>query len=713
MSGALYSPHWYRVAQLKPHLRAHVQVQRHRYRDQIWYHLADQGSGRRHRLNQAAYRFAGRLDGHYTVDEAWQAVVAEHGDDALTQAEAIRVLGQLGGAELLQCELTPDLEALFQQQREQRRRKRWLELNPLVIRLRLFDPSRWLARFDPWLASLFRSSVLTVWLALVLPAVLLAAGHWEELRAFAATHVDTPRFLFIAWLAYPLLKALHELGHALAVRRWGGEVHDVGLNLFLFVPVPYVDASAAAGFTSRHQRAIVSAIGIMVELLIAAMALYVWLNVQPGWIHDIAFVVMLIAGVSTLVFNGNPLLRFDGYHLLCDLMELPNLDSRSRAWWNNLIQRRVFRIELPALPLAAGEAKWMALYAPLALGYRLYIGVLMVLWVGAKSALLGLIIAISTTVMLLFMPAAAMTRELGRLLQGRARQRTRRAAVAAVAALILVAVLVPLPYSAVAQAVVWLPEQAQARAETAGFVTEVRVRDGDHVTPGQVLAVLDDPDLLTSQTKAQSRLAALRVQQYHALQTDRVQAANLTRAISHAQTEVARIDARVAQLEIRSQTSGRMAIPRQHDLPGAYLKQGQPLGYVLAADEVMVRAVVSQQDAALVRKRSRSAEVQLAEHSGELVRGVLRRETPAATFKLPSAALADHNGGAQPTDPADPEHLRTLAPVFMFDVALPESAIARIGGRAWVRFDFGNEPLVVQSAHAFSQFLLEYFKAGA
>ncbi|MCI3950580.1 MAG: hypothetical protein K0R53_65, partial [Burkholderiales bacterium] len=601
--GPLLSPLWYRVSDLCPRLRAHVRVYRHRYRDQTWYHLSSPMSGRRHRINQAAYRFVGQLDGRRTVAAVWDELVRTLGDESLTQDEAIRTLAQLNAAELLQCELTPDIEKLFRQHREHTRQRRWLELNPLAIRVRLFDPSRQLAVFDPGLARLFSRTAFLVWLAAVLPALLMAATHWPELQAYAVLHIDTPRYLLIGWIAYPVIKALHELGHALAIRRWGGEVHDVGFTLFVLVPVPYVDASAANGFTRRSHRAVVSAIGIMLEILIASAALYVWLNVQAGWVRDTAFVVMLIAAVSTLLFNGNPLLRFDGYHVLCDVLDLPNLDSRSRIWWRILIQRRLFGFDAAPLPLARGERKWVALYAPLAWSYRIYIGLLIVLWVAAMSVLAAAIVAATVAIMLIVMPCATLVRSVMGNPRKAERWRAMRLLGAACAGMVAVVAFVPLPYGAVAPAVVWLPKHAQVRAESDGFVRELRVGDGDTVGRGQLLAVLDDPALLASQTEAKARLMALRVRQYHALQGDRAQAPSLAEAIAHAEAELARIDTRVAKLEIRSQAAGRMAFARREDLPGAFIKKGQPLGYVLEPADMVVRAAAAHGEAALIRER--------------------------------------------------------------------------------------------------------------
>jgi putative peptide zinc metalloprotease protein len=269
--------------------------------------------------------------------------------------------------------------------------------------------------------------------------------------------------------------------------------------------------------------------------------------------------------------------------------------------------------------------------------------------------------------------------------------------------------LVPAPYGTVAPAVVWLPEQAQVRAESEGFVREVRVRDGEPVAPGQLLAVLDDPVLRASQAEIKARLMSLQVRHFYAQQGDRVQVRNWVQAIAHAEAELERIETRIAQLEIRSRIAGRMVMARPDDLPGAFLKKGQLLGHVLAPGELIVRAAVPNEDAALVRERTRASRVWLNEKPGGALQGELRREVPAAAFTLPTAALADHNGGPVQTDPADPEHLRTLQPVFMIDVALPQAETQRVGGRAWVRFDFGSEPLAFQWMHALRQLLLEHF----
>jgi putative peptide zinc metalloprotease protein len=407
---ALTSPDWRRVAHIKPRLRASATVRRQTHRGEVWHQITDANTGRRHRMNAAAYRFAGLLDGQRTTDDAWRAVLAAFGEAALTQHDALQLLGQLNRAGVLQCEMTPDLERLFAAARRERRRRRFADLNPLAIKVRLFNPQRLLARLDPWLPVLLSPWTLALWLLVVLGAIAAAAPWWPQLWAHGAAHVTSTRYVLLAWLLYPLIKALHEMAHALMVRRFGGTVTEAGFTLMVLAPVPYVDASAASAFPRASQRALVSAAGIAVELFIAALALFVWINTEAGWLHDIAFVTMVVGTVSTLLINGNPLLRFDGYHMLCDALDLPNLDARSRAWWSGLMQRRALGLRAQASPLGDGELKWLVAYAPLALAWRLYLGLLIAAWIAAYSLPLGALAAAGVVIALIVMPLARLAK---------------------------------------------------------------------------------------------------------------------------------------------------------------------------------------------------------------------------------------------------------------------------------------------------------------
>lgn len=705
MGESLFSPLWYRLADRYPRLRADVTLQPHKVRDQSWYLLVDSASGRHHRINHRAYDFVGRCDGRRSVQEIWDGLLEKLRDDAPTQDEVIRTLAQLEDQGLLIYDAAPDTATLQRRHEEHGRRG---FINPFALRIPLGDPSALLRRLDGLAALLFRPTVLVMWFAAVLIAAATTASNWTALHAHAAIWMGTPRYLLLSLLAFPLIKGLHELGHGLAVRRWGGDVHEAGFSLFVLVPAPYVDASASVAFRARHQRVIVGAIGIMVELSLAAAALLVWLNVQPGLLRDLAFVTMFIASVSTLLFNGNPLLPFDGYYVLCDALDLPNLTARSRAFWTNLVRRLTGRPDATPMHPARGERKWLICYAPLSLAYRFFVSGLMILWIGAHSFVLGMLAALIMLFILVIKPTWSATAHLLEMRAGSERSRAFAVVGVLMCGVLLLLCALPLPYHTVAAAVVWPPEQAQVRAGTDGFVLQILARNGERVSNGQLLLKLDDPALITARDKIASRIERLQASRFSALHDDPTQAQNADREIDQANTELRRVEQRIASLDIRAQLDGTLVLPRQDDIPGTLARQGDILGYVLAGDNISVRAAVPEYDAQLVRDETRAAQVRMADTMLPFPADVMR-DMPAATLRLPSAALGDRGGGPTVTDPADKEGLRTLEPVVWVDLTLPVTRLERVGGRAWVRFEHDAAPLASRWLRRMHQLLLAHF----
>lgn len=710
MAEPLVSGSWYRVAPLTPSLVAGLKIVRHEVRDQIWHVLVEPGSGRQLRLNPAAYAFAGRCNGTATVDSLWQLLLHKDGDDAPTQDDILRLLAQLFRAGMVQFDAAPYLSLLFTRRTQEGERKRRAFINPLMLRMKLFDPTRLLDRLAPLSSALARWSVFALWALVVGLGALAAAVNFPQLKADALRLLATPSSYALAWIAYPLVKALHEIGHAMAVRRFGGAVHELGISLVFLTPAPYVDASAANGFASARQRAIVSAAGIMIELALAAVAVFAWLVLTPGLVRDAAMVVLLICSVSTLLFNANPLLRLDGYHLLCDALQLPNLALRSQGWWTTQ-WRRLIGAEraLPGSAVASGELKWLVFYAPASWGYRLGLLLGLVFWLGHQSWLLGWVAALALLAWLGKSTLAALMRSVAQSPEPRARRRA-FVMVLAVAAVVAVALFaVPAPSSVVARGVVWPPERAQLRAESGGFVEPGMVRDGSPVAQGDVVLTLLDPVLAAQREKTEGERAGLMAQQYHALLQDPARAAELGEDIDRNDAELQRAEQQLANLQLRARIAGRAVWPRERDLPGSFAPRGAMLGYVLGPEPAQVRLVLRDEDLLRIRGRVHSIEVRLADSPLSTYPAQLQNETPAATRQLPNAALGDRQGGPVNVDPADKEGLRTQTPIFLLDVLVPGLTAQRIGGRAWVKLELEQEPLALQGIRVMRQLLVRQF----
>ena len=324
----------------------------------------------------------------------------------------------------------------------------------------------------------------------------------------------------------------------------------------------------------------------------------------------------------------------------------------------------------------------------------------MVFWLGSKSWLLGMLAALLILITVLVKPATVFLRA---ALSAGGRGRALVAALA-VAGVIFV---VPLPFTVLGQGVVWPPDDAQLRTDVDGFVSEVLARTGDEVEAGQVLIQLSDPALVAERAALVSRMSGLRAEQYDSLLRNPVRALDVLQRIEGTTAELERAEERLEGLNIRSKVAGRLVLARPEDLPGSFVRKGAMVGYVLTPGSLNVRALLGGEDAPLVRERVRTARVWLAERPNQPLKGLIARDTPAATQALPNAALGERAGGAYRTDPAD--GMRTLEPLFQLDVAVAGQPLERVGGRAWIRFDLGNEPLALQGYRRLSQLLLSHF----
>jgi putative peptide zinc metalloprotease protein len=709
----IFSASWYRVAAMRPRLRSHVQIHRHRYRGEIWYVLQDHVSGRLHRFSALSHAFIGVMDGKRTVDEIWRALSERLGDGAPTQDEVVTLLAQLHAADVLVSDAVPDAaELVGRAQRRERSRRLGQWRNPVSVRVPLFDPDRLLGALLPLFGWLFTPAGFALWAVAVGSAVLQAGLHWQELTADITDRVLGLENVLLIALVFPVVKVLHEIGHGLAVKKWHGEVHESGVMLLAFIPTPYVDASAAGAFRSVGQRVVVGAAGMMVELLLAAAALYVWLAVQPGIVRAIAFNTMLVAGISTLVFNGNPLLRYDAYYMLMDWLEMPNLASRANRYLGYLVQRYAFGVPEAVSPVTArGEAPWLVAYAIGSFFYRLLVMLLVSLLIASKYFVVGVVLAVWALGAGVVWP---ILKQVGYVLSAEQLVARRGRAVsltaAAAAAIVVLLAAVPLPYRTVAEGVVWTPEESWVRAGAEGVVAEVLVASGERVASGSVLFELEDAVVTARVAMLRGQLDEVGARYDAALASDRVAVASLRAEQDLARERLADALEQEAALTVRSPVDGVLLLPRPAaDMPGTFVQRGEPLAYVVEAGSLSVRVVVSQEDVDLVRQRATAVEARLADSLERALPARVIREAPGATASLPSGALTLAGGGGLAVDPAARDDRTAFQSVFLFDltIAEPIAAAPRLGGRVYVRFDHGAEPLAGRWYRSLRQLFLE------
>jgi putative peptide zinc metalloprotease protein len=708
------SASWYRVAAVRPRLRGHVRLTRQAFRGERWFVLEDPAENRVHRFSPAAQRAIVLMDGEHSVDDIYRALESL-GEERPTQDELITLLGQLDGANLLSTERRPDLGELSDRAHRQLVGSRWRRFaNPLYVRIPLVDPDRFLAATAFIVRPFWSLGGLLVWLVMIGWAFSEAMLHWQALTHDLADRVLAKDNLLILALTFPLLKLLHELGHCYASKLGGAAVHEAGIMTLIVMPVPYVDVTGSGAFRGKWERATVAAAGMLVELFCASLAMVVWLNVEPGLVRAAAFNVLLIAGVSTLIFNGNPLLRFDAYYILSDLIEIPNLATRATRQYAYWLNRHVFGVRGQVSPAhSRGEAAWFGVYAPASYLYRLTVMFSIALFVAVQWHGLGAVLALWTVLTGVALPVGKGVWFLvnSPMLHAR-RLRALGVTGAALAVLAVFLLAVPLPYGTVTEGVVWAPRGAELHAGAEGRLDRLVAAAGGEVRIADPVARMSDPLLGDRVQLLQAQMQEVSLRYAAVEYADAVQAAMLREQLVYFTSQLKEARDRVAALQVRSPASGKLLVSLPQDLDGQYLRRGELIGYVLDARRATIRVIVPQSEIELVRDDTHDIGLRFA---SDPLRAysvpAIAREVPTATRQLPSAALSTAGGGGIVADPADEKHLRAMEIVFEMEVPVPaDVTVERLGERVHVRFGHGTRTLGWRLARSIRQTFLRRFE---
>ncbi|WP_339899287.1 HlyD family efflux transporter periplasmic adaptor subunit [uncultured Gilvimarinus sp.] len=692
---------WRQLQSLRPMLASHARCKPRHYRGELFYVLHDVNNARFHKLSPSAYELICAMNGRRDLSELLIVARSQLQQQGISeepeQQDVVELLQYLYVADLLICDIPPSTQALFVRQGE-KRKQRWRRLwaNPLSWRIVLGNPNRVLDRWTGFARALATWPVALLWLLVVAAALLQTLLHWPQLRAVSMDALLSPGNLLLLWLTYPLLKILHELGHALYTKAFGGDVYECGIVFILGVPLPYVDATAATDFDAKRQRLMVSAAGMAVELLLAAVALLLWLVVENTLAKTILFNVALLGSVSTLLFNGNPLLKFDGYHLLCDLLEMPNLAARAKSQWRYFVERFGYGVSaLQTEARSVSESVGLIGYALAAYAYRLFILAVIFFILAQVSLLLAVVLLGWMLGFQLFWP---LLKYVHYLLRGQA-LKSHRGRALTVVSVALVAVLglvfvVPLPLSTQAEGVVWLPQESQVRAGADGTISAIVATHGQTVSAGTPILQLHNPLLVNRYRLKQAELKEyqLRYEQFFA--SDRARANVLREDLAVLAEEVADIKRQVARLEVLSPVAGRVYLAGDQQLPGRFVSQGDLVAYVLAPGAVRVRAALTQEEVGGVRQATRRVSVRLAGDLTRQYQGEIAGQVPGGTYHLPSPVLGTQGGGRLATKTSQSGQPLSVQQVFLLDVSLGEAvADPFYGQRAYVRFSHPPEPI--------------------
>jgi putative peptide zinc metalloprotease protein len=408
---------------------------------------------------------------------------------------------------------------------------------------------------------------------------------------------------------------------------------------------------------------------------------------------------MLISCVSTLLFNGNPLLRYDAYYILADLIESPNLAARSSRYWGYLIERYLLRIKEAEAPDASGsERTWFFFYGLASSIYRILVTVFIAMFIAGRFFFIGVLLAIWAVGAMMIVPVVKSVRHLAQSPRLQ-KHRFRASAIAAgsVCALGAFLLLIPMPYHSHAEGVLWLPEEAMVRAGANGFFAEFLVQPGTKVRAGDALLRCEEPATTAQVRRGEAKVIELKAEYAAQFVKDRAKAQVVLAKLDSERTSLAIAKTRAADLVVAARTDGVFVVSQMADMPGRYFRKGELIGYVVADAHVLARVVVTQDAVDLVRLATDRVQVRRVDQPQSVLQGRLSRDVPAAGEYLPSPALAIEGGGAIAIDPRDAKGPKALQRVFQFDVLLEGLRGAdQFGQRVFVRFEHPMEPFAFQ-----------------
>ncbi|MDD5029691.1 MAG: hypothetical protein PHH58_09350 [Rhodoferax sp.] len=711
MATTIFSDSWFRVSGLRVALLPSVEVKAQVFRGRSWHVLQDTYTQRYFRASPEACHFIQSLRADKTVDEVWEDFVNHHPEDAPSREEVIQLLSQLHMSNLLYSLQQSDNEAIVKRYKKQKNKELLGKIASfLFLRIPLWNPDALLNRIRPLVMLCTGWGAFVLWCAVLLWGGLTAFEHRGELldQSQGVLSVGNLPWLYVC---LTVLKLFHEAGHAFVCKRFGGEVRTVGVMFLLFTPLPYVDASSSWGFPERWHRIYATFAGMAVEFFFAAAGTLVWANTAPGLTHSLAFNVMLIGSVSSLLFNGNPLLRFDAYYMLSDYAEIPNLYQKGQQQWKYFGDRYLLgTVSAQSKATDTKEWLWLTLYGLLSFVYLIIITLGISLFLMDQWLPLGLLVLAMTLYSRLLAPLYQLFKHLrGAATQGN-RRRAWIAVVSSSAALLLVLGVIPFPDAVRTQGIVKANSATTLYLATSGTLEQLHVRHGEHLHSGQLIASFSNTDLDTDIAITLAAQIETQAQYRQALHKTSSELGSLQQKQDTLDDRLRNLSEQRRLLEVRAEQDGEWVAPDLHERVGSWLQRGHTLGEVVDPRSFRFVAVVAQEQTnRLFRQDFKQAELRLA---GQADGNVLLTQVQIIPFQsdhLPSVALGWLGGGDIAVNTSEPSGATAKESFFLLQTELPNATLQGLtvlhGLTGTLRIQTPAQPLANQSYRAVQQLL--------
>ena len=617
--------------------------------DAIDYLVEDEVTGRFFRVGLAQYAFLTMLDGRRTVSTALMKAATLLREHAIDESEAANLCKWAIESGLIESETGNSSARRLEQHEQMQKQKMVSYLNPMMVRIPLFNPDPIVTVVSRFVGFLVSPTGAVIWLTVCIYGFLMLAQNWSE---FINDRVNSFGAMDIVWIAltWCVLKLVHELAHSVVCKQFGGRVQSCGILLLLMIPMPFVDVTSSWRMESKWKRILISAAGMMCEVFIAAIACWVWVKSEPGPLQYHAGNVIISATLHTLLFNINPLMKFDGYFMLADWLEIPNLAVHGRSWLKGIFKWAYFGNKPAKLKETGFRGLAVRAYGVLAMAWFFSIAIGLSLAASGLIEGFGLLVAIIGLIMWAGIPLFKLVKYFS---VGTKTERPNRLWFASAMTLTLLLAacffyFCPSPTVVSAPIVIDYEPLHIVRSKSKGFVGDIHVRDGQAVEEGQLLVTLTNPELKHDHKSLliDIRISKLRFNTFYN-QGEISQAQLEERSLESMLKREAELSSRIAELEIYAPSSGSVLARDLDAQTGQYLEPGDEILSIATAGEIHAVALTRQDDIEWVAENPES-EIELriwGRHQRELLKGRVKHINPRARDDLPHEAFSASVGG--------------------------------------------------------------------
>ena len=666
-------------------IRSDLHVSRHLVGGEPRYVVRDAIRFRSHSLSVTDYRVLMALNNHKPLGDIYLQLVKEGLLTVSCEERFYSHIVNLNQRGLLSLPIA-DPQRLYQRFEAKRKtRRRQMMASLLCFQMPLWNPNRFLKRTAIYSRILFTRPFFLCWLMALISSLAIVFARWDDFRSSLGSILALQNVPLIVGLIVGL-KAWHEFGHAFACKYFGGDVPEMGALFIVGAPCAYVDASAAWGFSNRWHRVVVNLAGMYCESMIAICAVFVWNFTTASLLNSVAHYTVLVSTVVTLAFNMNPLMRFDGYYVVSDAMNMPNLRQESMGAAHRLLKRVVLGLRDGSDSRSALKTFGLATFGVASMIYKVIVmlGICTIVAYRVPAVGLGLgALYLGHTVF------AMSKKTVEYLVSHPETQPVRRRAIAVAAAMIgglpLLSLTLPVTRTVTLAGVVGRQIEHIIRTEAPGFLRLERAQTGDHIQNGQIVASLRNPELRLQRLKTRKEVESLNAELLTALISDRSIARKIERRLATAKAEWTHLNELVNQMDVASPFGGQITQSQLERRSGMFLAAGEPLMTVSSGDWI-VRAVASAEELETARTSvGEAVEVRFAQSPNVTFQARVVNVAKIGTRRMEHAELTHVGGG---TIAVDTTSMRAMESYFEITLRVPQDVgeWLRHRGRAYVCF---------------------------